>query len=213
MFLLVFVILFKGGVGFPACITGHMTSIQGGLPMGGLHPGGLGRPPGTRKAGGTHITGMLSCYYFFFPFWDPGNHHRWLHLCHINGNILETTFRKSEELPLATVLIGCNNVHQPDTNSFPYCRISKCCPLLSISLRKQRMHSSSMRIVCWSGRLRGRCLPREGVYTPPWTELLTHAFVNIILLQLLLRTVIKHWHNGYVSWTSVVKIKVPLIDF
>ena len=30
---------------------------------GGLHPGGgLGRPPGTRKAGGTHPTGMLfSC--------------------------------------------------------------------------------------------------------------------------------------------------------
>ena len=27
----------------------------------GLHPGGLGRPSGTRKAGGTHPTGMLSC--------------------------------------------------------------------------------------------------------------------------------------------------------
>ena len=66
-------------VGFPACITGHMTSIQGGLhpgglppgglPPGGLHPGGrglpprgLGRPPAeTRKASGTHPTGMLSC--------------------------------------------------------------------------------------------------------------------------------------------------------
>ena len=126
-----------GGVGFPACITGHMTSIQRGwLPSmqlsshdqhpegvyihgkspyswvcigggclltgevctwgvylqgggsaytgrsayrrglttggsafggGGLHPGGVGGgwadhlSPGTRKAGGTHPTGMLSC--------------------------------------------------------------------------------------------------------------------------------------------------------
>ena len=56
------------GVGFPACITGDMTSIPGSLtPGGGLPPrwsasGGLGRPPsGTRKAGGTHPTGMLSC--------------------------------------------------------------------------------------------------------------------------------------------------------
>ena len=56
-----------GGFGFPACITGHMPSIRGG----GLHPGGsayggggLGwaDPPGTRKAGGTHPTGMLSCF-------------------------------------------------------------------------------------------------------------------------------------------------------
>ena len=29
------------GVGFPACITGHMTGV------GGLHPGGLGTPPPT----------------------------------------------------------------------------------------------------------------------------------------------------------------------
>ena len=35
-------------------------SVRGGgcLPTGG---GGLGRPPATRKAGGTHPTGMLSC--------------------------------------------------------------------------------------------------------------------------------------------------------
>ena len=68
------VILFTGGgVGFPACITGHMT--RGGLyPIGesasggvGLHPGGLPTggwtypSPGTGKAVGTHRIGMLSC--------------------------------------------------------------------------------------------------------------------------------------------------------
>ena len=44
MFLHLCVILFTIGVGFLACITGHMTSIQWGLPAaggGGLHPGGL----------------------------------------------------------------------------------------------------------------------------------------------------------------------------
>ena len=59
--------------------TGHMTSIggRGCLPpgggfcnQGGLHPGGLppggsalggGGPSGTRKAGSTHPTRMLSC--------------------------------------------------------------------------------------------------------------------------------------------------------
>ena len=37
-----------------------------GLPTGGLHPEGLCRPPpaGTRKVGGMHPTGMLSCLYF-----------------------------------------------------------------------------------------------------------------------------------------------------
>ena len=63
----------QGGVGFPACITGHMTSmrvcLQGDLHLGGL-PLGLGvggvvgwpSPTGTRKAGGMHHTAMLSCY-------------------------------------------------------------------------------------------------------------------------------------------------------
>ena len=62
------VILFTGGgggeVGFPPCITGHMGDcIQGGLLTGGSALRWLGRPPptGTRKAGGTHSTGMLSC--------------------------------------------------------------------------------------------------------------------------------------------------------
>ena len=67
-----------GEVGFPACITGQMTSIQGGLPPGGcLHLGGLhtgwGRSRGSASVGsafrkgwvggggGTHPTGMLSC--------------------------------------------------------------------------------------------------------------------------------------------------------
>ena len=34
-----------------------MTSMQGSLPTGG---GGVAVPPGTRKSGGTHPTGMLS---------------------------------------------------------------------------------------------------------------------------------------------------------
>ena len=66
----------KGG-GFPACIIGHMTSMeglptggsriqaglhQGDLPRGSLHPGGRQiPPPETRKAGSTHPIGMLSC--------------------------------------------------------------------------------------------------------------------------------------------------------
>ena len=40
-----------------------------------------------------------------------------------------------------------------------------------------------------------------GVHHPLWTEFLTHACVNITFLQLLFRTVIKHWHKGHVSWT------------
>ena len=60
------------GVGFPACITGHMTgggrSASGGEGVciqgeGGLHPEGVGQTPptGTRKAAGTHPNGMFSC--------------------------------------------------------------------------------------------------------------------------------------------------------
>ena len=59
------------GVGFPACITGHIKRgpgglPRGGLPPGGLHPGGLGRPTPWdnteygQQAGGTHPTGMNS---------------------------------------------------------------------------------------------------------------------------------------------------------
>ena len=45
----------RGGVGFSACITGHMT--RGDLHPGkGLHPGGL--PPGEVSASG----GYVSCY-------------------------------------------------------------------------------------------------------------------------------------------------------
>ena len=81
----------QGGrwVGFPTCITGHMTrgsASQGGSASrglgglhqgelqhpGGLHPVGLGRPPSpgkitwdttgySQQAGSTHLTGMLSC--------------------------------------------------------------------------------------------------------------------------------------------------------
>ena len=40
----------------------HRSHDQGGLPTGGSVSGGLGRhTPGTRKAGDTHPTGMLSC--------------------------------------------------------------------------------------------------------------------------------------------------------
>ena len=63
------------GVGFPACITGHMTrgsSSMGGLPPRGegLHPGGgsTSRLPSksniteySQQAGGTHPTEMHSC--------------------------------------------------------------------------------------------------------------------------------------------------------
>ena len=59
MFLHLSVILFTGGVGFLACITGHITRgglhqgvcLHGGLPPGrvciegGLHPGGVGQTP------------------------------------------------------------------------------------------------------------------------------------------------------------------------
>ena len=62
-----------GGVGFLVCITCHMTSIWGG--GGGLHPGGLGRPPsGTRKAGGTHPTGILSCSSDHPPLYHSSDH-------------------------------------------------------------------------------------------------------------------------------------------
>ena len=58
-----------GGIGFPACITGQMTSGGGAasrvdLPTGVSASGGVGRlprPPGIREAGGTHPTGKLSC--------------------------------------------------------------------------------------------------------------------------------------------------------
>ena len=37
--------------------------VRGSLSGGGLCPGGsVGRAPGIRKAGGTHPTGMLSCF-------------------------------------------------------------------------------------------------------------------------------------------------------
>ena len=46
------------GVGFPACITRHITSIQGDLPPGGLHLGGL-HPEGAMPPGGVCISGGL----------------------------------------------------------------------------------------------------------------------------------------------------------
>ena len=59
MFLHLSVILFTRAVGFPTCITGHMTRgvcIQGGFD---------GPPPSTmgygQQVGGMHPTGMHSC--------------------------------------------------------------------------------------------------------------------------------------------------------
>ena len=72
----------EGGVGFPACITGHMNRGRGSAPggdciqgmevyIGGecLHGGGqswVDPPAGTRKASGTHPTGMLPCSHVAF---------------------------------------------------------------------------------------------------------------------------------------------------
>ena len=64
------------GVGFPACITGHMargvyiqreSASRGSVSKGVYLHGGMSRPPlspvRTGKAGGAHPTGMLSSYY------------------------------------------------------------------------------------------------------------------------------------------------------
>ena len=59
-------------IDIPACITGHMISIQGevciwrSLPTVMQTPGDWAHPldadpPGTRKAGSMHPTGILSC--------------------------------------------------------------------------------------------------------------------------------------------------------
>ena len=82
-----------GGVGFPACITGHMTTGRrgsaskegrgslhpraGGLCPGGLHPGWIRQtppPPDTcdttgygQQVGGMHPTAMHSCLARFLP--------------------------------------------------------------------------------------------------------------------------------------------------
>ena len=70
VFLHLCVILFTGGLGFPACITGHMTrgSASGeGLPPGGSASMGVGKTLPLQihgilqQAGGTHRTGMYKC--------------------------------------------------------------------------------------------------------------------------------------------------------
>ena len=96
MFLHLSVILFTGGVGFLACITGHITRgvcirgvcLHGGLPPGrvciegGLHPGGVGQTPPPpwdtmgygQQAGGTHPTGICilvkKMFRLLFSFFD-----------------------------------------------------------------------------------------------------------------------------------------------
>ena len=71
-------------MGFPACITVHITSIQGGLPLGEVCIQGEAclqedwADPLLRKAGATHPTGMLSflqnvCTVKAFPFNDEIN--------------------------------------------------------------------------------------------------------------------------------------------
>ena len=52
----------REGVGFPPCVTGHMTSLRAGVCLqGDASRGGESASGGTRKAGSTHPTGMLSC--------------------------------------------------------------------------------------------------------------------------------------------------------
>ena len=55
------VCLFTGRGGFPACITSHMTNIQRASIRDISIQGSLPNLPRTRKVGGTHPTGMLSC--------------------------------------------------------------------------------------------------------------------------------------------------------
>ena len=52
----------------------HLSDCsQGGLPMGGLHPGGWADPPRTGKVDGMHPTGMLSCFWYVcFFLWGGG---------------------------------------------------------------------------------------------------------------------------------------------
>ena len=52
MFLLMSVILFTGGIGFPAYITGHMTNIQGVCLQGDFTSGGGLLPWGVAYRGG-----------------------------------------------------------------------------------------------------------------------------------------------------------------
>ena len=106
LFLHMSVILFTGGggVGFPACITDHMTrgstfggrvcikgggvSLQGGLPTGR----GLGRPPtGNGKMGGTHPTGMLSCVWCGYGWYsDDNSARRDLKIWTLRSSLLKT---------------------------------------------------------------------------------------------------------------------------
>ena len=52
-----------GGVGFPAYITAHMKRERGFASRVGSASGGQPPPPTvTKKAGGTHPAGMLSCF-------------------------------------------------------------------------------------------------------------------------------------------------------
>ena len=51
-----------GAVGFPACITGQMTSIQGGLP-----PVGVFASVGGGGAGGLHLGEGAVCLHWGLP--------------------------------------------------------------------------------------------------------------------------------------------------
>ena len=55
----------QGNVFTPVCLFTGGSASEGPCLQGGLHPGGLGRPPPqTRKAGGMHPTVMFSCFYY-----------------------------------------------------------------------------------------------------------------------------------------------------
>ena len=57
-----FLSVHRGGISFPACITGHMTrgsASRGSLPPGGLPPGGGLHPRGSASRRGVCIPGGL----------------------------------------------------------------------------------------------------------------------------------------------------------
>ena len=84
IFLHLCVILFIGGVCFPACITGHMTrgsASVGGLHLGGLHLGGLHLGRSASGKGNLHTGGTLPRV-----LWDMVN--KWVVYCFLFSRFL-----------------------------------------------------------------------------------------------------------------------------
>ena len=78
----------------------------GGLPTGGiciqgcLHLGGCADPPRTRKVGGTHPTGMLSCVDFIFSNLSRRS-------CQYLDDTRKTGERQIRQLSPRMVVVGC----------------------------------------------------------------------------------------------------------